>query len=123
LTALLALIWGVLKPSPTVDLLCYRLAYIAAVGAGLAALLGLAAGSNVHYPAELAGYFLKHRLLGLGTAALSVIIAIAAYRAEKRPSPGRLWLFRLLLLLGAIVVGITAHLGATLVYGPDHFAF
>jgi uncharacterized membrane protein/YHS domain-containing protein len=123
LTAFLVVLFGVLKPSTTNDLLGYKLTYIAAVGAGLAAILGLAAGSNVHYPAELAEYFTKHRLLGLGTAAFNLLIAIAAYRVERRRSVGRLWLFRLLLLLGAIAVAITAHLGATLVYGPDHFAF
>jgi len=123
LTAFLIVFLGVLKPSPTVDLLGYKLTYIAAMGALPAALLGLAAGVDVHYPAELAEYFTYHRLLGLGTAAFSVFIAIAAYRAESRPSSGRLWLFRLLLLLSASVVVITAHLGATLVYGPDHFAF
>lgn len=122
-TALLVMVVGPLRPSPTLELLAYKLVYLAAAGAILAALLGLAAGADVHYPSDMNEYFELHRLFGLGTTALSVLVALAAYRAERTPTSRRRWLFRVILLLSAVAVAIAAHLGATLVYGPDHFAF
>lgn len=122
-TAFLVMVVGLLKPSTTTDLLGYRLVYLAAAGAVLAALLGLAAGANVNYPSDMDEYFELHRLFGLGTTALSVLVAFAAYRVERTPTSGRRWLFRIFLALSAAAVAIAAHLGATLVYGPDHFAF
>lgn len=122
-TALLVMVVGLLRPSPTLELLAYRLVYLAAAGAVLGALLGLAAGADVNYPSDMNEYFELHRLFGLGTTALSVLVAFAAYRAERVSTSGRRWLFRIFLVLSAAAVAIAAHLGATLVYGPDHFAF
>jgi uncharacterized membrane protein len=123
ITAFVMALAGMVRPSEAADLLSFRLTYLAAAGAIVAAGIGLAAGAGVNYPPEIAGYFSQHRLLGLSTSALAVVAALAAYRAERQPSPSRRRQFRLLLLICAVLLAITGHWGAMLVYGPDHFAF
>ena len=123
ITAFVIALAGMVRPSAAADLLSFRLTYLAAAGAIVAAGIGLAAGAGVHYPPEIAGYFSQHRLLGLSTSALAIATALAAYRAERQPSPSRRWQFRILLFIGAVLVAITGHWGAMLVYGPNHFAF
>jgi uncharacterized membrane protein/YHS domain-containing protein len=123
ITAFVIALAGMVRPSAAADLLSFRLTYLAAAGAIVAAGIGLAAGAGVHYPPEIAGYFSQHRLLGLSTSALAIATALVAFRAERWPSPSRYWQFRVLLLINAVLVAITGHWGAMLVYGPDHFAF
>jgi hypothetical protein len=60
-----------------------------------------------------------HRWVGTAAALLAVGIAVlseADARSGKRRRP-----FRILLFLGALVVGIAGHLGGTLVHGEDFF--
>jgi uncharacterized membrane protein len=59
----------------------------------------------------------RHRWLGLSTAGLAVItFAVGLVAGKQGP---RLRLYRWLLLLAAVVVAITGHMGGMLVYGPD----
>ncbi|MEW5796044.1 MAG: DUF2231 domain-containing protein [Candidatus Zixiibacteriota bacterium] len=105
------------------DLIAVKTTYLGGLSAVVSALLGLAAASGAHYPDMLVGYFTWHRLLGITSAALTLLSCFLAYRYEKTPSPSRQWLFRGTLALNAVLVGVTGHFGATLIYGPDHFAF
>jgi uncharacterized membrane protein/YHS domain-containing protein len=98
------------------------LIYLAAPAAIATSLLGLAAGSGATYPSFLKAYFLWHRALGLTSAGLTTLTAVFGWRWRKTKSPASKWVYRSLLLLNGIVIGITGHLGATLVFGPDHFS-
>jgi len=97
------------------------LIYLAAPAAVATVLLGLAAGDGASYPSFLVNYFLWHRALGLTSAGLTIVSAIVGWRWQKSQTPARNWLYRSILALNGIVIGITGHLGATLVFGPDHF--
>lgn len=98
------------------------LIYLAAPAAIVTALLGLAAGTGANYPSFLIDYFLWHRVLGSTTAALTILAAVAGWRWRKSEKKSRLWVYRALLVLNSIVIAITGHLGATLVFGPEHFS-
>ncbi|MEW6050299.1 MAG: DUF2231 domain-containing protein [Candidatus Zixiibacteriota bacterium] len=114
---------SVVGRSTILDLVSTKMTYLGAASSLLAVLLGLAAGSDARYPALLTAYFSWHRILGISSAMLSCLTAYSAYRFERKGTPLTGWLFRGLLALNSLFIGITAHLGATLVYGPDHFSF
>ena len=88
----------------------------AVVGAGLgwihAPYSGLGAANRT---------LLLHRWAGTLTAALAVLTFVAARRDSKSDRRGRA--FVALLILTALAVSITGHLGGTLVYGDDYYQF
>ncbi len=99
------------------------LIYFAALSAVLSAVLGLIAGSNASYPSFLLSSFEWHRILGISSSLVTLITAYFGYRQLSQQPNGGVTLYRLVLLLNAILIGITGHLGATLVYGIDYFNF
>ncbi len=112
---------GIVEKFQQFNLLSVYLVYFAALSALAAATLGLIAGSGASYPSLLENYFWWHRSLGIASGILTQVSAFLAYRFQKDNSSGRLWSFRIVLALNAVLVGITGHLGAMLVYGPDYF--
>lgn len=114
---------GTAKSSDIFDAVSIKMTYAAGAVTAATMLLGLAAGSGAKYPGELADYFSDHRILGITTAVMALVTAGAAYFYERHPTRMNHWLFRGLLLVSSLLVGVTAHLGATLIYGPHHFAF
>lgn len=96
--------------------------YWAAIFAILAALLGLARASGANFPSFLDEYFEWHRLLGLASAGLTTITAVTGYVWRHNGSRKAMVLFRILLAVNVILIGITGHLGATLVYGPNYYS-
>ena len=105
------------------DTLSIYLIYFAALSAIAAATLGLIAGSDASYPSFLVSSFEWHRILGISTTVVTFITAYFGYRQLSQNKTGGTMLYRLFLLLNAVLVGITGHLGATLVYGIDYFNF
>lgn len=95
--------------------------YWAAFFAVIAALLGLARSAGANFPTTLEGYFEWHRLLGLASTGLTVLTAFVAYYWRKGGSQRGRLLFRLLLVVNVIAIGVTGHLGATLVFGPNYY--
>ncbi len=105
------------------DTLSVYLIYFAALSAVAAAILGLIAGSNASYPSFLVSSFEWHRILGISTTIVTFITAYFGYRQLSQDKTGGIVTYRLFLLINAVLVGITGHLGATLVYGIDYFNF
>ncbi len=99
------------------------LIYFAALSAVLSVVLGLIAGSNASYPSFLLSSFEWHRILGISSSLVTLITAYFGYRQLSQQPNGGVTIYRLVLLLNAILIGITGHLGATLVYGIDYFNF
>jgi uncharacterized membrane protein/YHS domain-containing protein len=95
---------------------------LAALGAVTAALLGWAAASGAHFPAELDEVLDTHGDLGLNVAIFSVAVAILREWDERRPGHKWLrWLYRVGLFATAVLVGVTGYYGGVLVYGAEHF--
>jgi uncharacterized membrane protein/YHS domain-containing protein len=92
----------------------------AAAGGG-AASLGWLNAMSATYDGDLAQVLEYHRWLGTGTAALAVVVALLSEMHRRWPAPVWRLAYRLALLLAAAAVGLTGHLGGTLVYGVDYF--
>ena len=96
---------------------------LGAIGAVFSAALGWMAGEFANYPGELTVILFRHRWLGVGTAILTVITAILGSRKSRTGQPNAKKLYRGFLILNAIAVSLTGHLGATLIYGLDYFSW
>jgi uncharacterized membrane protein len=59
-----------------------------------------------------------HRWLAVAGTAVLVVAALASMRLHSGSAAVR-WSFRIALLFAAALVGISAHLGGMLVWGPD----
>lgn len=95
---------------------------LGALAAPAAATLGWLAATGASYEGELASVLEKHRWLGTTTAILAVILMIASELSRRKPTLGRLVTYRGLLFLTFAIVGVTGHLGGTLVYGLNWLA-
>ena len=95
---------------------------LGAASAVVAVILGLAAEQGSNYPAALSAYLSWHRIFGFGTGALSVICLILGEIHIRKQAKRTKWAYRAVLLASMLFVGVTGHLGATLVYGPNHFS-
>jgi len=123
ITAFIFSAGAALTKKETYDNLSIKLTYLSALSALVTLLLGLAAGSSASYPSELKQYFEWHRLMGIGTTLAILFTASFARLCESRRTKVRILVFRGMLLVSAVAVGIAGHLGASLVFGPEHFAF
>lgn len=97
---------------------------LAAISVVVTVGLGWAAGVSAHYPGELTRTLWLHRWVGTVTGFL--VLATAALSEKSRLGTARgkpLIAYRALLLLASVAVGVTGHLGATLIYGPEYFTW
>lgn len=92
-----------------------------ALAALFAASLGLMNSIGADYEGILTDVFWWHRLLGLTTAGLAIVAWIAVEWRKRKPSSNNAALTaRVAVLLVATFVGITGHLGGSLVFGWDY---
>ncbi len=112
---------AIVRRKPSYNQVSYRLMYLAALSAVVTALFGLAAGAGSSWPEQLAGYFSWHRIFGLTAGLWTILSALIGFVAERGGSHGVKRLYYAMLSINVIIIGVTGHLGATLVYGPDHF--
>jgi len=80
----------------------------AATGWFLAASLSVDDGRSLHW----------HGWLGTAAALATIGAAFTTVAIDRRPSTVR-WAYRIALWTAAVLVGVTGHLGATLVWGAD----
>lgn len=97
---------------------------LASLSALATAGLGWAAGASAHYPGDLAGTLGLHRWLGTGTGVLVVVTAILSEIARRQKgNKGTRVAYWVILVSASLGVGVTGHLGATLIYGFDYFTW
>jgi len=123
LTAFLFVVLGFFWKSGPYDTISVYLLYIASLSSIVTVTLGLMAGAGASYPTFLADYFTTHRLLGITTGVFTLLTTYFGYRLLHGKQSEMIWIYRLSLLVTAILVGVTGHFGATLVFGPDYFNF
>jgi uncharacterized membrane protein/YHS domain-containing protein len=87
-----------------------------ALGAVLAVGLGWAAASGSHLDGEMGSVLERHRWLGTMVA----VFAIGAVWLESRCRDSKRWRLGTVLFVLVVIVGITGHLGGTLVYGKGY---
>lgn len=107
----------------TLEVVAVYSVYLAALSGLVTVALGLAAGYSASYPTFLAGYLSTHRLLGIATGVMTFVTAFFGHHQLRTRSAGKAWIYRGCLLVNSVLVAITGHFGATLVFGPDHFDF
>jgi uncharacterized membrane protein len=87
------------------------------VSAIAAASLGWAAAAHARYPGELAQVLVWHRLLGI-TLAVGSLVLLGLSEAHHRGNHPKVDLiYRIFLVLAASLVGVTGHLGGSLIFG------
>ena len=94
----------------------------AAVGLGAfsalaAMLLGLANSIEAEYNGALSDVFWWHRALGIATTVVAVAAWVAVERRARSARPRAVSTASVLILLAALFVAVTGHLGGTLVFG------
>ena len=95
---------------------------LAALSALAAASLGWVDAMHANYPEDLQTTLFRHRWAGVTTAVIAVAAAVMQHLSQfggKR----RDIIYGILLGLACVLVAVTGHLGATLIYGVDYFAF
>lgn len=97
---------------------------LGAIGAMIAAPLGWANAAGTHYDATIASMSVVtlHRWTGVITTLLAIAATALAFRAKRSQKLSALRLFRCALIASTMLVSITGHLGATLVFGVDYFS-
>jgi len=91
------------------------------LGAVVAATLGWIDAAHIGMETDLKPVLLWHRWLGTAVAIGALITMALWYRTRSKAGSG-LWLYRIVLWMLAVMLGITGHLGALLVYGLDYFS-
>jgi uncharacterized membrane protein/mono/diheme cytochrome c family protein len=93
-----------------------------AAGAVVTAALGWCDAVFSTQTGTAAQVLLWHRWSGTATAVWAVIAATLSEVATKRGNPRcLLYGFRFTLAIGAVLVGVAGYLGASLIYGLNHF--
>ncbi len=95
---------------------------VAALAALVAAPLGWAAAAFSNYP-TLAQTLTLHRWVGTTASILLIGCAILSEISARKNNVKFYQIYIGILLVAALLTGLAGHLGATLIYGPDHFAF
>lgn len=94
---------------------------VGAVSGIVAAAMGWWLAETEGVTAELRATLLWHRWLGIGTASLAVVLVALWHRNRIRSGARGIAVYRVGLLVGAVMVSVTGHLGSTLVYGLDWY--
>ena len=97
---------------------------LGAVTAVITATLGWCDAPFSTYAGVSASVLRWHRWFGTATAVWAVLAAMLSESSNRRGNPHRLCCcFRLTLIIGAILVSIAGYLGASLIYGLNHFSW
>ncbi len=97
--------------------------HLGTVAAFVAAVLGWADAATMGVEPDLKPILFWHRWLGTGVAFDFLVILALWYWQRAVPNGKRIWLYRISLWLGAVLVGVTGHLGGTLVYGIGYLSW
>jgi uncharacterized membrane protein len=97
---------------------------LGAVSAVITATLGWCDAPFSTYHGASAAVLLWHRWFGTGTAIWALLAATLLESSNRRGNPRRLscW-FRGTLVIGAVLVSVAGYLGASLIYGLNHFSW
>jgi len=97
---------------------------LGAVTAVITATLGWCDAPFSTYAGVSASVLWWHRWFGTATAGWAVLTALLLELSNRRRNSGRLSsYFRLTLVIGVVLVSIAGYLGASLIYGLNHFSW
>ena len=97
---------------------------LGALTAVITAVLGWCDAPFSTYAGASASVLLWHRWVGTGTAVWALLAAVLSECSNRWGNPPRLaGYFRLTLVIGAVLVSLAGYLGASLIYGLNHFSW
>ncbi len=97
---------------------------LGAMTAVITAILGWCDAPFSTYAGASASVLSWHRWIGTGTAIWAVLAAVLSECSNRWGNPPRLaGYFRLTLVVGAVLVSVAGYLGASLIYGLNHFSW
>lgn len=97
--------------------------HLGTVAAVIAAVLGWTDAATMGVEPDLRPILFWHRWLGIGVSLWFLVILALWYWQKAVPDGKRVWLYRVSLWFGAVLVGITGHLGGILVYGIGYLSW
>ena len=118
LAAAAAELWFVWRRNPNPASAVRFCVLLGTAGAVVAATLGWLHAAN-GYGASSPLVLALHRWAGTAIALWAVAVVVCSELDARRGK--RSWGFRLLLLLGTLLIAVTGHLGGILVHGEDFF--
>lgn len=111
-------VFAVLKGKRQRSTIGRALLILGLLGAGAAALSGLAHFKTAEFQGLTLDVALIHRVLGLATLGLATLTVLAGgFQRDPGPQGRRLWVYRLVYATTAGVVGLTGHYGGWVVFG------
>ena len=97
---------------------------LGAVGAVITATLGWCDAASLSFTGTSAWVLEWHRWFGTATAIWAVLTAGLSELAHRRGNPwGLRFGFRFTLVTGIILVSVAGYLGASLIYGLNHYVW
>ncbi len=115
-------VWAIFKKTESYGVAVRPLVIVGAISSVIAVALGFAVAYQNEQGGDLLIVFERHRFAGVMTCVLGVL---SVAFAEWRRSGGDMILvrfYRSTLFLSALSVGLTGHLGGTLIYGLNYFS-
>jgi len=97
--------------------------HLGALGSLATVTMGWALAATMGMEPELKSTLAWHRWLGTACAVWAIIALALWYLHRKSPCRKKLGTYRVVLFSGAMLVGITGHLGGLLVYGLDYYTW
>lgn len=123
LAAALSEVIGAVRKQERVSVATHYCLLLGTMSAVAGAALGWANAWGTQYSDAVAGFqvLTVHRVLGTAVALASVVCLAVAVRAQRSGDRSTVTLFRVALLMTAVLVGAAGHFGAMLVFGLDYF--
>jgi uncharacterized membrane protein len=111
-----------LRRIPGPDATVTLLVVLAALSAVVSTVMGWAQADGMgNGSGREAQLIFQHRWLGVTTTALALVLAAVALRRQLGDGPRLTLAYRLLLLPTCALVGLTGHIGGSVVHGEDYF--
>jgi uncharacterized membrane protein len=119
--ALIAKVLGGATGEPRFEAASRVMVLMGAPGAAVTAALGWMDAAFITMPAEMAGVLTTHRWLGTTSGVLGLGLLVLSERSHRRRVHGKA--LPIVLAAVTLLVGVTAHFGATLIYGQDYYTW
>lgn len=114
--------WAVFKKTDPYGVAVRPLMFVGAISSVIAVALGFAVAYQNEQGGDLLIVFERHRFAGVMTSVLGVLSVVFAEWWRRGGDKVLVRFFRSTLVLSALSVGLTGHLGGTLIYGLNYFS-
>ncbi len=108
---------AILRKRSTFDIVVRSMVALGALSSIMAVVLGLMNAIEAEYAGQLASIFWWHRALGIASMVVAIITWVLVEKRAKMGTDAVFMPARISILFSAVLVGVAAHFGGSLVYG------